>query len=314
LVSCFSHSRLTIFSQVNSDWAATVVGGIIGIDGPLPPGAGVAFHDFAGCVARMRRSLKCDAKSLELQARRAVLPEDEDFSDEEEEFDESDAWLFPATVPSGACPGTVLTVPMPGGVEVYASVPEGAYPGTVFGVPVPETAINAAVQLAVAKAAGVLPPVEPETNFSHLEQFERQEVPGPGAAYMEAKGRQRFCVNSFLALREAAALKGKLPPLEGWMLKRGDTMAVGFLNSWKLRYFRLEGDELVYYEAAPGEALAEEKIDKTRARGGTVAAAQQKAADECRAMTEQEHAKAFVDDQPREVFTDKNLKGADACV
>ena len=39
----------------------------------------------------------------------------------------------------------------------------------------------------------------------------------------------------FLSLREAASMRAKLPALEGWMLKRGNKMAKGSMNSWKLR-------------------------------------------------------------------------------
>ena len=63
---------------------------------------------------------------------------------------------------------------------------------------------------------------------------------GAGTRYVEAKAAQQHGVSTFVALREAAALKAALPPLQGWMLKRGDNYSVGFMNSWKLRYFRLE--------------------------------------------------------------------------
>ncbi len=55
-------------------------------------------------------------------------------------------------------------------------------------------------------------------------------VAGPGVSYVKTQARQRFCLNSFLALREAVALKTARPPLEGWMLKRGDSMSLGYLN------------------------------------------------------------------------------------
>ena len=47
--------------------------------------------------------------------------------------------------------------------------------------------------------------------------------------------KSSFCANMFLSLREAASMRAKLPALEGWMLKRGNKMAKGSMNSWKLR-------------------------------------------------------------------------------
>ena len=82
----------------------------------------------------------------------------------------------------------------------------------------------------------------------------RDPVPGPATAYLQTRARAAFCLDSFLALREATALQLGLPPLEGWFLKRGDAFTFGQLNSWRARYFRLEGPELVYYEVGLGWA------------------------------------------------------------
>ncbi len=78
---------------------------------------------------------------------------------------------------------------------------------------------------------------------------------------------------------------------------------------WKLRYFRLEGDELCYYEKEPSARLAVEAVTTTRERGTTMAALEAKAAEQGKELTEDERAKAFMADQPAEIFTDKNLKG-----
>jgi hypothetical protein len=137
------------------------------------------------------------------------------------------------------------------------------------------------------------------------------DEPGVGAAYAAIKGRQRFALNAFLALREASALASDLPPMEGWILKRGDAMSIGYLNSWKLRYFRLEGTELVYYEKEPTEAIATSKFEtKKEGMVGAVDNVKAKADSEGREATEKELAAAMVAEQDDEVFKDKNCKGA----
>jgi len=83
------------------------------------------------------------------------------------------------------------------------------------------------------------------------------------------------------------------------------------LNSWKLRYFRLEGTELVYYEKEPGDDLAADAFQvKKEGKYGSVSDVQEKAKAEGREATEKELAAAMVAEQNDEVFKDKNCKGA----
>jgi hypothetical protein len=88
-------------------------------------------------------------------------------------------------------------------------------------------------------------------------------------------------------------------------------MTLGRLNSWKLRYFRLEGGELVYYEKESSAQTAEENFQTAgRGRAGSVAAASKMADAEGREATQEELAQAFVQEQSKEEFTDKNVKSA----
>jgi hypothetical protein len=231
-------------AKVNLAWARTVVASLLGLDAAaaaeLPPGAGCGFEHFCAVVAKMRRSMKADARGRARKLRDLTRPPDEDDEDSDSD-NESDVWLYPATVPRGAKVGSVLTVPLPGGQVAFAPVPaaagapSGATPATVF-VPMPPEAVQAAVTLATAAAAA--PPSDEAAASAAASPTDGRYVAGAGAAYVASKGRQRFCLNTFLALREAASLKADLPPLEGWMLKRGDAMSLGYLNAWKLRCAR----------------------------------------------------------------------------
>ena len=228
----------------------------------------------------------------------------DEVSDDDEQADEGgegggEGWNYPVAVPEGASPGTVITVPLPGNQVAYATVPEGA--GGEVTVPMNREAVAGAIRAAslaaaaepLAEGSGGLAEAIGEAVGDALEAAQDAAVgaakfltsgflqfgddddedaplkaiaPGPGAAYCAAKGREWFCLNTFTALREAASLKAGLPPLSGWMLKRGSRMTLGRFNTWKPRYFRLEGSELVYYEAEPGAALAVDQVRSARPR------------------------------------------------
>jgi len=231
--------------KVNIEWASTVIAGMLGLENKdqLPEEAGCGFEHFCAVVAKMRRSMKVDARGRARKLRDLTRPPDEDDEDSDSD-NEDDAWFFPATVPLGAKEGSVISVPLPGNQVAYAPVEKtNSAPGSTVWVPMPPEAIGAAINMAMAAAA--------ETSTTKTEEapaataaVASAEAPGdaldgyvagPGAAYIATKGRQEFCLNTFLAMREAATLKADLPPLEGWMLKRGDAMNVGYLNAWKLR-------------------------------------------------------------------------------
>ena len=115
-------------------------------------------------------------------------------------------------------------------------------------------------------------------------------------------------------------------------------MAKGSLNSWKVRYFRQEGTELVYYESKPADGdMAENHItqkhkpetiaaaeDTARKRGISVEAALVLEIEKNAAMAAEtiednqedgelkmadEEAAKLAEAIPDEVFDDKNLKG-----
>ena len=204
-------------------------------------------------------------------------------------------WMYPVVVPDGAVAGTVLTVPMPGNEIAYAPVTGDKKPGDTIFLPMSEVSVRATIKTASLAAAGAkslaadeedarrltsdtrrtssVAPRAPSMlgSFLRSSSMSAMEVdtykpvkplvqPGPGALYCEKRGRNFFCSNMFLSLREAASRVADLPPLEGWMLKRGNKIAKGSLNSWRLRYFRQEGPELVYYKEKPGDAKAESNI------------------------------------------------------
>jgi len=231
--------------KVNIEWASTVIAGLLGLESKdqLTEGAGCGFEHFCAVVAKMRRSMKGDARCRARKLRDLTRPPDEDDPDSDSD-NEDDAWFFPATVPAGAKEGSMLSVPMPGNQIAFAPVENHDVPGSVKYVPMPPEAFSGAISMALGAAAGTpsqageaaapttaaVASAGPSSETS-IERY----VAGPGATYMANKGRQEFCLNTFLALREAATLKADLPPLEGWMLKRGDAMNVGILNAWKLR-------------------------------------------------------------------------------
>jgi hypothetical protein len=282
--------------------------------------------------------------------------DDDDDSDEDCDERENTKWQFPVQIPAGAYPATILSVPLPGGELNFVKVEEHQRAGDVVHVPMNDIVVNACVKQAVQAAAnghtissaarfdgaaagsgggggggGVATDASSSGSASLLLPPLKGAPPyerGMGAEYASMKGRQRFCLNAFLALREAASLASDLPPMEGWMLKRGDAMSIGYLNSWKLRYFRLEGNELVYYTKEPDERLASESFTNPNQNntnnngngGGEQAAAvgpkvdyvqqvREKAALEGREPTEKELSKALVDSQNEMVFDNDNCKG-----
>jgi hypothetical protein len=82
-------------------------------------------------------------------------------------------------------------------------------------------------------------------------------------------------------------------------------------SAWRLRYFRLEGGELVYYEKEPGEKWAADSATLKKAgRPGSVAEAEAAAAAQGQELSDGDRAKALAAEQDDEVFTDKNVKGA----
>jgi len=112
-------------------------------------------------------------------------------------------------------------------------------------------------------------------------------------------------------VREVLSLQQDLPPLEGWMLKRGGALTIGYLNAWQVRYFRLEGSELCYYAKKPSSTLAEANIAvKQPGQVGALADAELRASAAGKELTEKERVDAFVREQDDEEFQDKNLKGA----
>ena len=74
---------------------------------------------------------------------------------------------------------------------------------------------------------------------------------GEGGGNVDWVGTQASGENAFTCLRDAVVLSNGVENIEGWMLKRGDKFANGRWNSWKLRYFRQEGNDLVYYTQQP---------------------------------------------------------------
>jgi hypothetical protein len=311
--------------KVNMDWANTLVAGVLGRDDNSPGDEGVDLFHFMDAIKKMRQSMGVDAKSRGRHVKQLQNQGDDDDSDDEDE-NGAQQWFYPVTIPDGATPGTVLTVPMPGGEVGFAPVGEGDGPGGVLKVPMTGVAVAACVKQAVkdaadgtARATELPPDMEGaggggsqggvSYKVSTIENAPNE--PGLGAVYAAVKGRQQFCLNAFLALREASVLACDLPPMQGYMLKRGDAMSVGYLNSWKMRYFRLEGSELVYYEKEPGEAHADTAFHvKKSGKYGSVAEAKEKAAAEGRDATDKELAVALVAEQNDEVFQDKNCKGA----
>jgi hypothetical protein len=334
--------------RVNLRWAATVVAELVGFDGDpadLPQGCGASFAHFAATVARMRRSVKADARSRRKHAKEALgslrsrgaaeaAAAAAAEGDSDEEDDEGEAWLCPILPPEAAVVGTVLTVPLPGEVELHVAVPEGWQQGDTFAIEVPPLTCKAAVKAAVQDAAGFQ---EEETEgepdvaqaalgiskgelvglalnqgaASRRKQESRAQVPGPASAYLSQKGRAQFALDAFLELREVLSLKIDLPPLEGWMLKRGDAYTVGYLNAWQVRYFRLEGAELCYYDAKPGAGLAEANIAVKRpGKAGALVDAELRASAAGATLTEKQRVEAFAAEQADEVFQDKSLKGA----
>lgn len=91
--------------------------------------------------------------------------------------------------------------------------------------------------------------------------------------------------------------KYDLPTLEGWMLKRGDAFAVGMMNSWRVRYFRQEKGELVYYSKLPDRRPAEDSVVSVDRPEGSGLAAAAPAEDGGPTI-------------PKEKITDDNLKGS----
>ena len=329
--------------RVNMQWATTVVAELTGFQGPvqeLPSDTGATFVHFVATVARMRRSAEADARSRRKQANKALgvksdAAEDED-SDEDE--NEDDLWWCPILPPPAATVGTVLTVPLPGEVELHVAVPEGWEQGETFPIQVPPLACKAAMKAAVLDASGfqeedekasdgAAPDVAKEAlgisqgeimslalnqgAASRRKQESREQIPGPATEYLTQKGRAQFALDAFLQVREVLSLQQDLPPLEGWMLKRGDALTIGYLNAWQVRYFRLEGSELCYYANKPAATLAEANIAVKRpGQAGALADAELRASTAGTALTEKERVEAFVQEQDDEEFQDKNLKGA----
>jgi len=112
----------------------------------------------------------------------------------------------------------------------------------------------------------------------------------------EWAGKQAEGENAFTALRDARARKFDLPKLEGWILKRGDAFAVGMMNSWKVRYFRQEFDELVYYAKEPSQRTAESSM--AAVDDGTDGGAAE------------ETKPSLSEGTPTERVTDDNIKGS----
>jgi len=228
--------------KVNIEWASTVIAGLLGLESKdqLTEGAGCGFEHFCAVVAKMRRSMKGDARGRARRLRDLTRSPDEDDEDSDSD-NEDDAWFFPATVPAGAKEGSIISVPLPGNQVGFAPVDNKNVSGSELWVPMPPEAVDGAMTMAVA-AAAVSPALSSKAAATTSMTVAAAAtdtivgyVAGPGAAYVANKGRQEFCLNTFLALREAATLKADLPPLEGWMLKRGDAFSIGNLNAWKLR-------------------------------------------------------------------------------
>ena len=258
--------------------------------------------------------------------------------------DDASKWLYPVIVPEGAVPDIVLTIPLPGNEIAYCPVLEGKNPGDTMFVPMTEVSVSAclkAASVAAANASGAssvsssaavdegletssdsggmfasMMGMFSKANDEDVYQPKKTSLkPGPGADYCAMRGRKFFCTDVFSCLREAASRAAELPPLEGWMLKRGNKMASGNLNSWRLRYFRQEGPELVYYKKRPGKALAESnisRISKTSSQNAEVAQANAaEAMDEnSNELTDEGKVAALAEAIPQEEFQDKNLKGA----
>lgn len=251
--------------------------------------------------------------------------------------DDASKWMYPVLVPVGAIPETVLTVPMPGNETAYCPVPEGKKPGDTIFIPMSEVSVSATLKAAseaAAHASGVAVEASAEEATasgsmfgSMLRMFSKTKLDdtyepkrppveaGPGAEYCASRGRKFFCTNVFSCLREAAFMGSDLPPLEGWMLKRGNKMASGSMNAWRLRYFRQEGPELVYYKDKPGQALAEANISRVKGAGGDESkVAQANAAeamdDNSSELTDEGKIATLAEAIPEEEFKDKNLKGA----
>lgn len=169
---------------------------------------------------------------------------DEESGEEDEDFEQdmdimSSNWEYPVVVPEGAKPGCVITVPLPGDEVAYAPVGEEHGVGDVIKVPMSSQTISACVADAV-KAINCSTPhdhsqaaasttIPAPINMVHPIKG-AQFIPGVGSQYAAEKGRERFAFDAFLALREVTALSMDLPPMEGWMLKRGDKMAKGSMN------------------------------------------------------------------------------------
>jgi len=76
-------------------------------------------------------------------------------------------------------------------------------------------------------------------------------------------------------------------------------------------YFRLEGDELVYYEKMPGRKWAVDNVVVNKeGRYGSLAEAEAEASARGEVLSETESAIALAAEQDEEEFTDKTLKGA----
>mmetsp|Transcript_9810 Transcript_9810/g.11903 ORF Transcript_9810/g.11903 Transcript_9810/m.11903 type:complete len:1045 (+) Transcript_9810:1413-4547(+) len=328
--------------KVNIEWANTLVAGVLGRDDNSPGDEGVDLIHFMDCIRQMRTSMGVDKRSVSQNVKRLKMERlktagagggggggggvenvDDVESDEEDEDEEAtlSPWHYPVHVPEGASPGTILTIPLPGGEVGYAPVEDDNAPGTVVKVPMTAAAVAGCVKQAVEDASSgnaaraTEMPAETMTSLPSSRRVSciegAPDEPGIGAVYAAIKGRQRFSLNAFLALREASALATDLPKMEGYMLKRGDAMSMGYLNSWKLRYFRLEGNELVYYEKEPtGDESAASKFQVNK-QGNTdaVQQAKDKAASQGREATDKELAAAMVEEQNVEVFKDKNCKG-----
>ena len=218
--------------KVNMNWAETIVRGILGTSSGERDGLG--FEHYVGAILKMRAEQDADANAMAKRAKNATATEGDEGEDEsDDENEEIDHWAYPVTVPEGALPGTPLSVPLPGDQVVYTRVPENKKAGDLFTVPMPMVSIAEAVRAAASAASGPEPSVEIQPAESKDEastQLKRLTPEGAGATYLKERGRQEFCVNSFLALRSAIALNQQLPPLECWMLKRGDYFAKGSMN------------------------------------------------------------------------------------
>ena len=131
-------------------------------------------------------------------------------------------WLYPVVVPEHAAEGTILTVPLPGGETAYVPVPSNKEPGSEIYVPMTEVSVSASVKQASAAAAAQTsmedaPPSEAGNEdikssvsmmgkmsiFSRKSEVVMRERPeivkGPGATYVENKGREYFCSNVSLS-------------------------------------------------------------------------------------------------------------------